>query len=1427
MMRPTRISVLLVYFFLFTSFLAIGTKRFSQLTIRDGLSQSSIKSIFQDSKGFMWFGSADGLNRYDGYKLIVYRNDPSNPMSLSGNDIKCIYENQADSSLWIGTQGEGLNLYDRKHNAFISFKHNDKDRTSLPSNNVNSILTGFDGRLWIGTDGGGICSYNPADSTFLQPDFCKLSQYRIIYSLATDEKGILWMGTNNGLYHFNTKGGNIPVKVDLGPESSANILSLLFDVKGYLWVGTRKHGLIKFRPETGKISRYQITGSKLSAEYLCAINDIHQRKDGSIWIATESGLARYNSPADKLDFFRNSPEDAESISDDLIYSVFEDRSGMLWMGTFLGGVNMLNPEDSEFKKYNNFDKIFKLNKVANNVLGICCDRKNTVWITTSQGLISFKEGFFENEESPTEAELFFRNISQGNIFGDSRDNIYLSNSLGIYVLRNGASQFEKFDPVNMESYPLFKGFNSGFEDSERAIWFLTYFGLMKYDQVTKRLSLKNPKNSQGVEIRLNFQAVAEGYNGDFWLGTVNGIVYRYERNTDRFEQVIPSGEFQNSSTFNQIFSICEQSPGIVWFGTNNGLFEYNVKAKTLNRFMSSDGLSNNVVYSVVPDKKGRIWCSTNLGISVFNTTNRTFLNYSWEDGLQSNEFNQNAWYEATDGRIYMGGIDGFNVIDPDRISPNQFIAPVVITGLTVNHERVTPFSHPEITISEISEVEGITLSHDQAIFTMEFTALNYILPMKNQYRYKLEGYDKNWVEAGNQRTASYTNIDSGTYTFMVQGSNNDRVWNEKPTTLKIIILPPFWLTWWFKSLFLLFVLLIIYLVFYFRLRSIKQEQVRLAQLVEEKTADLSKKSLQIELQNNELVHRNKEIVSRNEKIEQKNKRLKEQNEQIAKQRDNLLSLAEQVQQANQAKINFFTTISHEFRTPLTLIIGPLKELITGIDKLDRNELHRKFKIIYGNASKLLLLVNELLDFRKADTDNIGLECSRLDLVPFIQQIAFLFNDIAQRKRIDFRFVSNQKTMEVWADAEKLEKIVSNLISNAFKFTPDHGNITVMLDSITGTGDNDQFQIVVSDSGKGISEDHIGYVFDTFYQADHTENLQQSGSGLGLALVKKYVELHGGIVSVTSKPGVGTSFVLTIPILAEEDRSHKSSIDFSHQLLSNRDVLIASIDDYSPNLLQNLKTGEEQNLPKLLLVEDDPALRAYLKEILLANYRVEEAGDATIGLELTSSRHPDLIISDAMLPGISGFDFCKRVKDEFKTSHIPVILLTALADLPNQINALKSGADAYITKPFDLQHLYLTVENLINQRRKLHLKYHRGISFDDSNVIYSKEDQQFMDKVIAEIEKNITDTSFDVERLCKEINLSQPQTYRKIKSMTELSISEFIRNIRLKKAAHLLVAENKTISEVAYEVGFSDPNYFSKCFVKVYGQTPSEFIKMKN
>lgn len=1423
-MKKLRKQVLITTIFLSGILNVWGNYSFSHLTIKDGLSQSTIKSIFQDSKGYLWFGSADGLNQFNGYSFTIFRNDPYNPRSIGGNDVSCILESRSDSVLWIGTESSGLNRYNRKNNTFSRFTESQKE-FGLPSNNIRSMINSPDGKLWIATAGGGIFWYNPDDSTFHQPEFSRLSEFIKVYSLALDENGVLWLGGEHGLFRYDFNPASVPQKIDLAEMTLSRINALLVDRRGFLWIGTQNQGVIRFQPDTKEIRHFTHNPSVETSVGSNAIRSILERKNGTIWIGSENGLSLYNSRDNNFKTFRNNPIDQESINDNSIFSMFEDNAGTMWLGTYFGGINKLYPEESRFSKYSNFHTIFHFNKAINHITGLYKDEKNTVWASTLKGLLSFPGSYFIQPENSSAINIFFENVSQRCVFGDSFQNLYVANDLGLFLRKEQSSDFELLKPENLELTREMQNVMYVFEESDRNVCFLTYGGLVIYNPRTNIAELRNPRNEKGgIEIKYFISGI-EAVNGKIWLGTIDGELYRYDKYIYQFEKIIPHADNSGTKPFNRIFSVCEQQPGVIWFGTDNGLYEYVEKENQLNRYMSSDGLANNVVYSVLTDSKQQIWCSTNKGISVYQPGTGSFVNYTWEDGLQSNEFNQNAYFKSKDGNIYLGGIDGFNIIDPERIVPNQFIPPVHITGLTVNHEEVSPFSHPGVLTKQISECREIVLNPKQRTFSFEFTALNFIHPQKNRYQYKLEGYDENWVNEGTKRIAEYTNLNPGEYTFLVRGANNSGVWNPEPAKLKVVILPPFWQTSWFKLLLIVFVLLSIYLVFYLRVQAMRSQTQKLKLLVAEKTAALQETYRQIELQNQELSQINERVSRRNRKIEEKNNQLNEQNEQIARQRDKLLQLSKQLEEAVQAKINFFTSISHEFRTPLTLITGPLKELTANLESIGRDEIKRKLELVNANATRLFMLINQLLDFRKIESGNMEAELSKQDIAAFLKQITALFNDLASRKKISLITDVSPKKLEVCFDADKMEKILFNLLSNAFKHTPEKGEIKIKLEVLQEKAENGEIQISVADSGPGIAKDLLPFVFDDFWQANNQQNRTQAGSGIGLALVKKFAELHNGKVTVESVQGKGSCFKVTFPVVTHCENANGELLQ-TNQKSTAKDWITGVLADYSPSVASEPKTGENLQFLQLLIVEDDENIRNYLKELLSDRFSVLDTETVGEGLELAFSENPDLILCDILLPDSTGYELCKKVKDEFKTCHIPVVLLTALSDAENQLDGLKCGADAYITKPFDVQQLQLTIENLIVQRKKLQAKFYQGINLDKNEYASNPKDQEFLDKVIAEIEKHLNETSFDVETLCQAIGLSQPQTYRKIKALTDLSISEFIRNIRLKKAARLLATGNLSVSEVAYEVGFSDPNYFSKCFVKVFGQTPTNYIKMK-
>ncbi len=1421
-MKSIRIISLLVGVIILLSSFSSPVK-FSFLTIKDGLSQSSVKCIHQDSDGYLWFGTADGLNKFDGYKFTIYHYDPNESRSIAANEISCIYENPYDSVLWIGTKSKGLAVYNKEKDNFISFSRFVQNQSTVPPDFINDILATKDDKLWFATREG-VCFFNSEDSSFIYPDVILESGLHNVNCLETDKNGNLWLGTSRGLFLWSLDkriDEDAPEKIELNHRNTnLNITTLKYDIKGNLFIGTGNQGLFKYNPVTKAQSRY--VSSELSNSISSSrIRDILQTRNGDLWIGTMDGLCKLDVKNDNFEIHRNIQYEAESLNNDVIYSLYEDLSGIIWIGTYLGGINKIDPIQNRFSKYNNFSLFTDHHSGYNDIRSIFVDDEMSTWVGTSKGLLKLEPDFFTSASKKDHMETFFEERSIGNLLFHEKEGIFISTGSDIVLRDKNGNMKYLSSQINQQTGLNIQSFSSAIIDSDNDIWFATNFGLLKYKVIDKSFSFITPGMPDSEEVYLYILAIEEDLSGALWIGTFNGELYKFDRNTETFEQHIPFKEENMLVSFNKIFSIHESSLESIWLGTNLGLYEFNPETSEIKRYLDSDGLSNNVVYGILEDNSGNIWCSTNNGISVFNIKLRTFTNFSYEDGLQSNEFNQDAYYKSQDGTMYLGGVEGLNIFNPDNLKYNTYIPSIRITGLQIHHEPTDHSTHPDILDKQISKLNELRLSHKQSTFSFEFTALSFSIPARNSYEYMLENYDENWIDAGNSRIASYTHVPPGNYIFKVKGANCDGLWNETPASIKVIISPPFWNRTLFKLLLFVAISFFIYLFLYFRFRNIKISKAVLEKNVLEKTQALSEQNIQIEKQNEELLRINEEIINQNEDINLKNSKLSEQHEQIIKQRDNLLNLTEQIKEVNQTKLRFFTSVSHEIRTPLTLIIGPLNELVGNIEDLTKNQLKRKFETIYGNASKLLIIVNQLLDFRKVETDNMKLKISRFELVSFVQQIAFLFNEMATVKHINFSFISEHKQLEIWADNEKIEKIIYNLLSNAFKFTHEGGQISL---SIVEDASSGYAVILVKDTGEGIEEDNIPYIFERFYQQSNMQNSGNTGSGLGLALAKKYIEMHQGKIEVESTRGKGSSFIVKIPLGNQHiEGSDNVEIGSKSQEL-NRELIKASISDYMPVSVEGADTSEDLKKPVVLLIEDDKNLGGYLKDVLSGRFRVIHSDSGEKGFSLSKKKNPDIIISDVMLPGMNGFEFCVKVKSEFKISHIPIIMLTSLADHESHMKGIKSGADAFITKPFDLQQLILTIENLIEQRKKLQLKFTKETTIDAPTLFEGTEDKEFLIKIISCVESNLSDTSFNVDKLCTEIGLSQPQVYRKVKALTNLSISEFIRNIRLKKGSQLLLSHKFNINEVAYEVGFNDPNYFTKCFIKLFKMTPSEYVK---
>jgi len=1406
-LSSTTIAVLLCFN------ICIAQEKFEQLTVKNGLSQSTIKSIHQDSKGYLWFGTGDGLNKYDGFNITKFFYDPIKPNSLVGDNISFIYENPYDTTLWIGTENSGISLYEKKKNDFTSIDKSKPLNNIKFLRNIRAMVATDNESLWIASYGNGIYCYNPKNSTFSFPKFSNRFKIDNINCLELDSNGCLWIGTTRGLYFWNPNSSDKtvdPKQILLNDEqTNLQISCLKFDIKGHLFVGTRKKGLIKYHPK----SKRKIYYSKTTAKFSLPTNEITAllvTKKGNLWVGTSNGLCKFIKEKNQFKTFRNTPLNKNSLSGNRIASLYEDRAGIIWIGTFYSGVNKLDPNRNKFPIYTDFFQSKESDPDPINIMSMCLDNDNSLWMNTSKGLLEVKSSYFSNNtDKPGSIKNFNQKIN-GSIFFNKQYGLFIG------LKKNGVNRMssngflEQLSPIILKQTGKRIGlFNTAITDSDGIIWFSIPGGLLKYNASKKIFKFVKIKISEKQIKPTSINKIIENFEGHFFMSTRNGVILKFDRHLETIEQKITFKDTNDSNYYPRINVLHESNSGNLFLGTNNGLYYYKTENNELKQIIDPEKVLNTEIYGILEDKQGKIWCSSNNGIITYTSKTQTFQNFSHLDGLQSKEFNEEAYTQSEDGTFYMGGIYGLNVFRPENIQPSSFITPVVINRMEIMYEPISHETHPEILNKQLSETKKITLSHEKSTFIFEYIGLSYSLPFRNKYKYILEGFDSKWVNAGSRRIASYTNVPPGNYTFKVKASNSDGIWNESPTTLQINITPPYWKTIWFRLLIGLLLFSIIYISTIQRIKRIKKQKIFLEKRVAEKTKSLIEQKLQIESQNHELI----EI---NAQVKDKNKILNTQNNKINEQHKDLIKLTEEIKKVNQAKIQFFTTISHEFRTPLTLIITPLKDILR--NSQDIGKLERQLKNIYSNASKLLILTNQLLGFRKMETKNMKLEISKIEIVSFIQQIAYLFNELASQKEITLNFTSSLPKITIWADSLKIEKILVNLLSNAFKNTFSGGKISM---HVKVSPNKEQVIFSISDTGTGIEKEKIPFIFKRFFQNETTRGSKQEGSGLGLSITKSYVELHHGKIEVTSQVNLGTTFTLHFPKDKHKSLAHTSN---NTSIISpSTEQYLASLDNYIPININAIETVKDRKKLELLIIEDNKDLGTYFKDILSMEYRITVVDTAEEGFLLASSTPPELIICDVMLPGISGFDFCKKIKSNVNMKHIPLILLTAMSDQENEITGLKHGADDYITKPFDLEHLLLKIKNLIELKQQLLAKSPKDLVFDPPEI-EDKMDKVFIDRVIKSIEKNLSDPHFNVDRLIALTGQSHTHVYRKIHTLTDLSISEFIRNTRLKKAAQLLLTNEFQINEIAYKVGFTSPNYFSRCFTKLYEQTPTQFIK---
>jgi signal transduction histidine kinase/ligand-binding sensor domain-containing protein/DNA-binding response OmpR family regulator len=1372
---------------------------FRQLTIENGLSNNSITCVFKDSRGFIWIGTIDGLNRYDGYGFTVFKHSTQDQYSISDNFVSTIIEDYS-GNLWIGTQGGGLNKYDPVLDRFTSYYSIPKDSNSLPSNFIyhhKSMLLDKDSVIWIGTDNG-LCSFNISNSQIKRYNLTfkntSNSQLRDIRTIFEGENEILWIGTNDGLIKFHKQKGCLKIYSTQKSKSqwiSNNIITSVAESNDLteIWVGT-EDGLNIIQQDKELIKHYYYDKSNQGSISDNSITSIEKDEDGNFWIGTKSGgLNKYNFADDKFYHWISNPNNSNSLSDNYIDNIYYDKKGFLWIGTVNNGVNLLDikpkkfellkrePGNSNSLSYNTIRSVFK-------------DKDGFLWIGTYGGGLNKFDGtnYVHYFHQPNNINSLCHNIVS-TICEDSKGKLWIGSWGG------GISILDKRDNKISRIYaqvPNFVGVIK--EDNWKNIWIACNGGIYIYNQETDnsyRLDSETDPKKQLTATSVN--KIIWDRNGNVWAATFDGLnlIILKKQPLPEIDSIVrfkKDNQNANSLSDNRLMCVFEGSDGNIWIGTYTGglnkleltynspsTFTYKIKS-----FTENEGLAGNIVYGILEDSHINLWMSTNNGISKFSLKDGTFHNFNVDDGLQSNQFYWNAYYKSNTGEMYFGGINGLNVFHPDSLIANRNFPTLCITDLLLFNKRLEvgrQSNKDEILKKSILYTSEIKLSRNDYPFTFEFAAIVFKSQNKIRYAYQLENFDQTWLYTdAKKRYATYSHLRPGKYLFKVKSTNEDGVWNEKVTQIKIEVMPAVWETIW---AFIIYGIVLIILLYFFRSQILARARYK----------------HEIQLQ----------------KLER-----------------------EKIEEYNDLKLLFFTNISHEFRTPLTLIVGPLEKLLT-FDNLEKN-IKNQLLMMQSGSKRLLHLINQLLDFRKVETGNFELKVSNKNLSPLIQEIALLFKSKAQSNKIQYSIKLQELKNNIWFDENVVETITYNLLSNAFKFTSSGGKISLVMELLDKNGEKansdnkDIFYLIlkVSDTGIGIPLEKQEDIFKRFYQANHPGDRLKRGTGIGLTLCKDLANIHYGDINVESAPNIGSAFTVRLPV-------HKSFFAEKNIINENiEDITGYQINDVfknEPDIQETVSTDtplgfiepENKKSPKILIIEDDIELVRFIGKLLEDKFKIFFALNGNAGLRIALEEEPDLIISDIMMPEMNGFEVCERIKTDIRLSHIPFILLTALSSVDDKIKGLSTGADDYISKPFNHKHLLVRVEKLIEQRNQLRKHFQKEFNVLPNTPTLLPLDELLLNKIIAYIEKNISEPDLSVDAVSSEIGISSTHLYRKIKSLTGLSTNELIRKIRLKKAATLLLGKQGTIAQVMNDVGFTNSSYFAKCFQEEFGMNPKEYI----
>lgn len=1374
-MRLNKILIYILYVFLVTfstlfSSVSSPQTNIVQFTQISSLSSSSIKDILQDSRGFIWIATDHGLFRWDGYNMKSFYHNPNEKNSLSSLAISSIFES-SDSVLWISTYRNGLNKYNGELENFTQYDLGNINPKKEYQIIIWKMCEDNDKNLWLGTEYG-LVKFNPIneqckrfiiDSTFYKKNISDL-QINNIRALCIKDDSTLLLGTAGGIVQFNVLQEKF---VEFRPSQYTsnifNIRDIYKENSKIFWMVSFSNGLYRYDIEQNIFKNYSSILLDAGLKKIDGLTSVCVIDSLKIWVGSASGLFEYNQIKNTINVFVPDSKNASSISSALINKIYFDKNKNLWIGTDNRGVNLLPRWQKEFQSYE-WDSENSNSLGYGTVKSICEDNDGNIWIGSWGGGITEFNPSLENFTHYT-TESSGRNRIQSdyiNVIYNDGDDIWMG-STGLYYLNIERSSFNTIDELK------YRRIRTICSNSDDELWIgFKYSGIALYRKSSKSIEyfFHNPNDSLSLSEDRVLCMYSDKSN-TLWVGTINGLnkLTEFRSGNPKFNRYYYDSDDSHSISSNSITDIYEDSMGRIWVGTRQGLNLYDKKKDLFDLVGIIENSTNNTIQKIIEDDNGNLWIRWGEKLVKYNHDNGNKRIFDEGDGFLP-KGQQGRWdnvlYKGESGMMYFGGVDKFVSFDPDKLKDNPDPPNIVITNFLINNNRVN-ISEDTPLKKSITELKEIELKYYQNIISFDFAALDYTNPVKNKYAYKMDGIDNGWIYTdATRRYASYTNLDPGKYVFSVKGSNSDGVWNEVGASITVIILSPWWATWWAYSIYAF-----VFVFFVYSIRRFELNRQKLKHGLELKRVE-----------------------------------------------------TEKYREIDRIKSRFFANISHEFRTPLTLIKGPVQQMLSGEFK---GNLKKQYQMILRHTNSLTQLINQLLDLSKLDSGKMTLRTSLENIVPLLKGLTQSFESLAKQNNIELNFHSFDEGIEVYIDRNKFEKIIINLLSNAFKFTPDGGLISVEINAITGNIqiNNDFVEIKIVNSGEGISSEQLDKIFDRFYQDEDSSIRNYEGTGIGLALTKELVELHGGEIKVESVLKKNTTFTVCLPLgkkhlLREEvlETTLENTPDFDSELIETTLAPAAE-----------RETSEHQPVKEystLLIVEDNIDMRNYIRGSLESDYKIIEAENGEQGIQRSLKDSPDIIISDVMMPKMDGFQFCSEIKKDERTSHIPVILLTAKASGENKIEGLETGADDYLTKPFDTRELKVRINNLIEQRKRLQEKFRNEFTVSPRDITVTSIDEQLVEKAINVVENNISDTNFDTSIMAKEMGISRTLLHTKLKALTGLSTGEFIRTIRLKRAAQLLQQGRGNVTEVAYDVGFQNLSYFAKAFRKQFGQSPSHY-----